>query len=102
MLCGVLIYRKNQSLMTRLNIYVVPNSNSNKIKSIEDNEIKIEINETPENNKANIELIKFLSKIFKIDKKKIKLISGHKNKHKIIEMDVPNNYLEIFKKLINS
>lgn len=88
--------------MVRLNVIVISNSNTNKIKTIEDNIIKIEINQTPENNKANFELIKFLSKIFKIDKRRIKLLSGWKNKHKILEVeDIPNNYLEILQKFID-
>ena len=44
---------------------------------------KIQIKAKPEDNKANIELIKFLSKSLK---KKVRIVSGFKSKEKIVEI----------------
>ena len=45
---------------------------------------KLNIKAKPEHNKANIEIIKFFSKLLK---KKVKIIKGLKSKEKIISQD---------------
>jgi uncharacterized protein len=73
-----------------LRVKVQPSSSSNEIKSIMDDEtIKISISAPPENNKANIQLIKILAKEFSVDKKYVKLISGATNKIKLIKITMP-------------
>jgi len=67
----------------RLSILVKPNSKKNEIIS-EGEILKVSIKEPAENGKANLELIKFLTKHFK---KKIKIISGFNSKKKIIELE---------------
>lgn len=76
----------------KLNILVVPNSQITQIKSIEEDEIKILMNQPPENNKANKELCKYLSRIFRIQRSKIQIISGLTSKHKIVVVEVEENY----------
>ncbi|EOB14481.1 UPF0235 protein [Nosema bombycis CQ1] len=68
----------------KLFVSAIPNSNTTRIRSIDEVEIKIEIDEPPENNKANNKLVKFLSKMFKIEKQKIQIIGGATSKHKIV------------------
>jgi len=67
------------------NIKVQPNAKKNKIFEEKDNFLKIKICAIPENGKANEELIKFLSKYFKIPKSNIKILKGKNTKNKIIE-----------------
>lgn len=80
-----------------LNIKVVPNSSKTMITGIENsgilNEIflKIKISSPANENKANEELIKFLSKEFKIPKSSIELVKGSKNKEKRILL---NNFFD--------
>ena len=64
-------------------VIVKPNSGENKIERFdkERNAYKISIKAKPENSKANIELIKFLSKELK---KKVRIVSGFKSREKII------------------
>jgi uncharacterized protein (TIGR00251 family) len=64
-----------------------PNSNISKIIKIDDDEITIQISEPPVNDKANIELLQYLSKAFSISKSQIKLIKGEKSKEKIVEIE---------------
>jgi len=58
--------------------------NQPKTEIIEKGEIwKVNVKAKPENNKANEEIIKFFSKIFKKD---VKIIRGMKAKQKILEV----------------
>jgi len=66
-----------------LNVIVKANSPENKIIKSSENAYKVSIKAKPENNKANIELEKFLTKHFK---KQAKIISGFKSKKKKIKL----------------
>ena len=71
-----------------LNIKVVPNSSKTMIMGveaagiIEEPFLKIKISSPANENKANEELIKFLSKELKLPKTSIELVKGSKNKEK--------------------
>jgi len=69
----------------KFRILVKPNSKENKIEGFdkEKNAYRISINSKPQNNKANIEIIRFLSKLLK---KKVKICSDLKSREKIIEI----------------
>lgn len=89
-----------------INIKVVPNSSMTSIMGVEEsgllNELflKIKISSPPNENKANQELIKFLSKTFDIPKCDISLIKGDKNKEKklLLNLSSEDKLLELFKK----
>lgn len=71
-----------------LNIKVVPNSSKTMVMGVEPAGIvaepflKIKISSPANENKANEELIKFLSKELNVPKSSIELVKGHKNKEK--------------------
>lgn len=69
----------------KFKIIVKPNSRENKIEGFDAdrNAYIISIKAKPEGNKANIEIIKFLSKHLK---KKARIASGLKSKEKIIKI----------------
>ena len=67
---------------TVLIIKLVPNSSFNKIVDYTNEFIRIKISAPPIENKANKELISFASEILKINKSKLKIISGEKSKLK--------------------
>ncbi|NCF75162.1 MAG: hypothetical protein GWO87_01595 [Xanthomonadaceae bacterium] len=70
-----------------LRIKVNPKASKSKIKNIlADKTIKIDIASLPEKGRANAELIKLLSKEFCVEKNKIKIISGSKNKLKLVKI----------------
>lgn len=74
-------YFKNK----RLTIVVKPNSPKNKIIKW-DSEKKVlivEIKALAEKNKANIEIVKFFSKLLK---KKVKIVSGFNSKKKVLQL----------------
>ena len=79
-------------LKTLLHIKVTPNSSQTKISGKfldEKNQehIKINLAAVPEDNKANIELIKFLAKTLKIPKSKIEIIRGETSRMKVIKIE---------------
>ena len=69
--------------MKTLIVKVKPNSPETKVISQSENELTLAIAAPPEHNKANIELIKFLSKHFK---GKVELIRGLSSRNKVIRV----------------
>ncbi|MFP4400315.1 MAG: DUF167 domain-containing protein [Candidatus Woesearchaeota archaeon] len=68
-----------------IRLYVKPNSPKTMIIGYDESKqaLKMDIAKPAENNKANIEIIKFFRKNYKKD---IKIISGLKSKEKLIKM----------------
>ena len=66
-----------------LKVLVKANSRENKIEKISDNEYKVNVKEKAENNKANLAVIKILSKYFK---KEVYIKSGLRSKIKIVDV----------------
>ncbi len=66
----------------KLKVVVKPNANKTEVIIIGD-VVKIAVKAIPDKNKANIELVKFLSKLLK---KKVRIISGLKSREKVLEI----------------
>jgi uncharacterized protein (TIGR00251 family) len=66
-------------------IIVKPNSSKNKILGFDKakNAYRVRIHAKPEDNKANIEIVKFFSKLLK---KKVRIIKGLKGREKVIKV----------------
>ncbi len=64
------------------NVKLVPNSSFSKVVDYTDDYIRIKISSPPIENRANKELIEFCSKLFDVNKSKIKIVSGEKSKIK--------------------
>lgn len=73
-----------------LRVKVIPKSSKNEIVEIMDDNgektIKIRIKAVPEKGKANVELIKFLSKELNIPKENISIISGKTDHIKLLKI----------------
>lgn len=83
-----MVLEKNEENYQVLKIKVIPNSWKNEILwEWEDVFLKIKVKWVPENWKVNNELIKFLAKNLKIEKSKIKIISGKKERKKLLKVD---------------
>ena len=67
-------------------IIVKPNSNKNEVVKFDKYKkaYRVNIKEKAEDNKANLEIIKFFSKLLK---KKIKIVKGLKSKEKVIKAE---------------
>lgn len=71
-----------------LKIKVIPKSSINKIcEKMSNDVLKIKITAPAVDNKANEELIKFLSKEMKKKKSQIKIISGFTSREKTLEIE---------------
>ena len=68
----------------KLNIKVYPKAKKQELEKISETEYKAYLKSLPENNKANIELLKLLKKELKMNH--INLIKGRTSKNKIIEV----------------
>ncbi len=69
-----------------INIKVKTNSSKQKIENFGGGRYLIYLKSEPENNKANIELINFLSKEFGVSPKSIKIKFGQTSDKKLIEI----------------
>ena len=68
-----------------IKVILKPNSSKNKIKEFdsERNAYRIDIKAPAQDNKANVELVKFLSRALKKD---VKIIKGFKSREKLIKI----------------
>ena len=66
-----------------INLKVRPNSGRQEIKKISDKDYLVHLKSNPENNKANIELIKLLGKYFNSN---VRIIRGKSSTRKIVEV----------------
>ena len=69
-----------------LKVKVNPSSKEDRIKESKNKSLMIYIKDRPENNKANIKLIKLLSRHFNISSKDIKIKSGRNSRNKIVDI----------------
>jgi len=67
----------------KINVNVKTNSGKQEVEKISENEFKVFLKSVPENNKANLELEKILSKYFK---KQVKILRGKTSKKKVVEV----------------
>ena len=65
-----------------IKLKVKPNSRKTEILKEENNEILLAVRSPAENNKANMEIIKFFSREFKT---RVKIVKGLKSRNKIID-----------------
>ena len=106
MLPAELFVKTNSGI--EFSIYLVPGAKKEQILGVIDTDhgkiLKIAIHERPIENKANVALIEFLSKIFKMPKSNISIKRGHKSREKRIEIisitiehlqEVINKYISI-------
>lgn len=70
----------------RLSLYIQPRASNSAVVGIYNEMIKIKIAAPPVENEANKELIRFLSRLLKINKQCISIIQGEKGRRKVIEI----------------
>ena len=67
-----------------INIRIVPNSSKTSIAKEDNGIIKVKVTAQPIENKANIALIEYLSKLLKLPKSSIKIVKGDTSKDKTL------------------
>ncbi len=73
---------RNNNIPMKIEVYVKPNAREEKLEKIEDNQYKAWVKEEPKENKANLAVIKLLSRHFKVPPSLIALSGGAKSKKK--------------------
>jgi len=76
-----------------LHIKVKPRSRINSIKVENDGTVVVKINALPVDGKANEEVIKVLSKQFKLPQSAFEIIRGHTNPYKTIRVDGKEDHI---------
>ncbi|ELA48176.1 TIGR00251 family protein [Vavraia culicis subsp. floridensis] len=67
-----------------LNLVIRPGSNCTGLTRIQDGQLHVDVNAVPEKNKANKEVIRFISTLLKVDKSSVSIVSGLKSRNKIV------------------
>lgn len=81
-------YSRKKSMHKYIRVKIIPKSAKNEIvETMEDETIKIRIKAVPEKGKANKELIKFLSKEYKLSKENITIVSGKTEQIKLLRIN---------------
>ena len=86
------------TMNTRINVKIITNSQKDEICGFLGDVIKIKIKAKPIHGKANMYLIKFLSKILAINQSDIFIVSGKSSSKKTIEI-INFEPMELFTKL---
>ncbi len=71
-----------------IQVKVKPNSKVRKIVQIEKDNYIVHVNAPATEGKANLELIKLLSKEFGVAKSKVELVKGLKSNNKLVEIEI--------------
>lgn len=82
---------------TFVNVKVTTKASKNAITGVRNGELMISVTSAPENDKANSAVIKILSDELHIAKSKIQIISGNKNRNKIIRVEISEEKITALK-----
>ncbi len=72
--------------MMKISIKVKAGTKRESVKKTGENQYIVEVKAPPVEGKANKAVIKLLSEYFHVPKSRIRIISGHKSKNKIVEI----------------
>ncbi len=72
-----------------IKLKILPNASRDEVLGWSEGRLKIRICLPPHNGKANAHLIKFLSKLFKVAKSNIHIVSGKLSRLKTVEVQAP-------------
>jgi len=84
-----------------IDIRAVPNSSKNMVSGILDDSLKLKIKAPAVEGAANKELIRFLSKLFKVSKSDILFVNGETSKRKRISFPCNQQIKDFIKELEN-
>jgi uncharacterized protein (TIGR00251 family) len=70
----------------RISVTVKPSSKSPSVTQLTESEFRVAVREPAQDGKANRALIELLADHFRIAKSTIKIVRGHRSRHKIIDL----------------
>lgn len=72
-----------------LAISVQPRASQDEIVGVYGDRLKVRITAPPVEGKANQHLVRFLSKVFKVSRGQVSILSGESGRHKRIQVEAP-------------
>jgi uncharacterized protein (TIGR00251 family) len=78
------------------NVFLQPRASRNALVGLHDNAIKIALTSPPVDGEANKQLVQFLSKLFRVKKSNISIISGEHNRRKRVRVCEPSRFPKEF------
>ena len=73
--------------MARISVHIKPGASRNALSVDQEQKVTATVTSRPVEGEANEHLIKLLSKVLRCPKSSLRLISGQKSRHKIIEIE---------------
>ncbi len=77
----------------RLTVKVKPGAKKEGISITPDGSLEVRVSAPPEKGKANERLIELLAEHFGVAKSRISIVSGHTQRQKVVEIDLPEESL---------
>lgn len=78
------------------NVFLQPRASRSSLVGLHDNAIKIALTAPPVDGEANKQLIQFLSKLFRVKKSAISIVSGEHSRHKRVSVCEPSQFPKDF------
>lgn len=79
----------------KITLTVTPNAKNTFITSLNDHDLKMKVKAPPVDGKANLEIIRYLSKTLRYKKSEIEILHGETGKKKLL--NVPDDFIERLK-----
>lgn len=70
----------------KIGVKVIPGAKIEQVQPSIGDDLKIWVKGQPKEGKANLSVITILAKHFKVSKRQVKIVTGHKSRNKIIEI----------------
>lgn len=70
----------------KISVKAKPNSREEKVERIDENNFVVSVKEKPEKGKANEAIRNALAVYFKVASSRVKIVSGHTSRNKIVEV----------------
>ena len=80
-------YYKIKDGKTYIGVRATTKASKNQITGVRNGELLVSVTSVPENDKANIAIVKLLSDWLNIAKSKMDIVTGHKCRNKVIRVD---------------
>jgi uncharacterized protein (TIGR00251 family) len=78
-------------------VYAKPNAKKTLLVQVTDTAMHIAIHAKPQEGEANLELIKYIAKLFAVPKSEVKLLKGKSSRNKVLVLPVAGSVLEFIR-----
>jgi uncharacterized protein (TIGR00251 family) len=83
----------------KINIYVQPGAKKSGYAGEYDGKVKLKVSAPPVEGAANEEVVRFFSKLLKVPRSSVRIVSGELSRHKTVEVDAEMDEAEVLRLL---